>query len=514
MNKSRTEAVIKNSSVMVLLQILKLGIMFVQRTVLVKLMPVEYLGIEGLFSNILQLLNLFELGIGSALTYAMYRPMAEGDEYKLSQLMLLYKKVYTVIGALILVVGLSMVPFLGGVFREAPDVANLPLIFSMYVFNTAVSYFFVYQTSILVVSQEQFIVYVNSFVFTIAQNIIQIVVLFLTCDYVCYFSVAIACTILTNVSASFLARRRYPYIVERPSKRLPKSEVRAIADNVAATALNKIGWTVQNGLDSIVISRFVGIVAVGMYSNYLLVTTAALGMLQKFYTALTPSVGNLGASADAEHASKVFAKTLLATGFLASVTTVCLYACLQPLIVAWLGRDFLLPTHTLALVCVMTFMAIMRRCAYTFDEAYGLFVHCKHKPVGESLTNVVISVLLAQTFGIDGVLLGTIVSQLAFSFWIEPLVLFRYALGAGLKSYFLTYLRVALVTLASSAVCAYIGTSFVWGEVSFFSVAVAALISLILSAGLYHVAFRNFPGYEELIWGAQNAINRLQKKHT
>lgn len=475
MNKSRTTATIKNALISITIQLITLLLMFVQRTFLIKCLTAEYIGLEGLFSNILSLLNMVELGFGSALIFSMYRPMANGDEKKLVILLKLYKKIYITCGTIILLIGLLLTPFLKYLIKDVPSIPEVYFIYILYVINTAVSYFFVYKSSILIVAQEQYIINLNRFVFLIIQIVIQVFVLISFKNYIFYYIVTLICTFLANISISRIADNRFPYIREDVSENLSKEELNEIKDYVSVMFLNKVGWIVLNGTDNILISKFIGIIAVGVYSNYMLLINASLGLIGRVYTALTPSVGNLAATSDSNKAYKVFKDVFFLTNLIATVCTICMLLLMNPLIVLWLGSDFILGPWSVVIIVANFYLAIIRRASFSFDEAYGLLRYCKFKPVYESLANLIFSIILAKMIGFNGVLLGTTVSTLMFTFWIEPYVLYRFVFNISPLKYFILLLKYLFTTLVILSPCLFISRYII----------INSFIQLIFSALLY-----------------------------
>ena len=213
--KTRTKAALTNAVISTVVQIGTLLLAFAQRTVLIKTLGGEYAGIDGLFSNILTILSLAELGFGSAIVYSMYAPMANNDEAVLNALLKLYAKIYNIIGIVVLAVGAALAPFLGFFIKEAPDIPHLTLIYLMYVFNTGVSYFLIYKSSIITVAQENFIVVLNKFVFYGIQNVTQIIILLTFKNYELFYLITIVCTILGNLSITHIANKRYISLPKR-----------------------------------------------------------------------------------------------------------------------------------------------------------------------------------------------------------------------------------------------------------------------------------------------------------
>lgn len=508
MTKSRTEASIRNVIISIAEQLITLLLMFVQRTFLIKYLATEYLGIEGLFTNILSLLSMLELGFGSALVYSMYKPMAENDEEKINLLMKLYAKIYNTIGTITLIVGFSLAPFLNFFIKEMPNISNISLIYCMYVLNTALSYFFVYKSSIITVAQNQYIITINKFIFTVIQNIVQIFVLVFLKNYIIYYLITIIFTLFTNISISIIANKQFPFIKNKSIGKLSKKEVKEIKNYVSAIFINKVGWTILNGTDNLLISKYIGVVVVGIYSNYLLIINAIHGLIQRVFTSITASVGNLGTEENAIASHKVFKKVLMITNILAGTCSKCLYILLNPFIYMWIGENFVFSNITVALIVTIFYIETIRRAAYTFYEAYGLFIHFKYKPVFEGVTNLAISIILGKLIGVNGILLGTIISLLLFTFWIEPYILYKYVFNKKVKSYFLTIGKYFIIFMIEWILC-FVITSF-FKSYTIVNFILKCIVCLSIPTFVYYILLKNTEEFNFFIDLKDKLLNKLK----
>ena len=271
---------------------------FVCRIIFVRCLSADYLGVSGLFSNILTMLSLAELGISSAIIYALYKPIAEKDEKRITSLMHFYAKAYRIIGGIVAVVGLSMLPFLNIIIRDQPAIKeNLYLIYLMYLANTVISYFFSYRGSLLTAMQRNYIVVGYSYVITIVQSIIQMIFLLVTHEYLSYLIIQMVGGIIYNVWISHKACKDYPYIKDKNYTPLTKRETKDLLKDVKSLAIYKVTGVLVNNTDNIVITYFNGLISVGLASNYLLFSGTLNSLVQQTFNALTGSVGNLNATA-------------------------------------------------------------------------------------------------------------------------------------------------------------------------------------------------------------------------
>ena len=307
MKESRTKNTMRNVKTGAIVQLINKLMAFLVRTVFIKCLNSEYLGVNGLFSNVLTILSFAELGIGTAIIFNMYKPVADEDKEKLKSLMQLYKKAYNLIGVIVFVLGLCVVPFMNYIVKDAPNISeNLILIYILFLFNTSVSYFFTYKKSIISAHQKQSIINnIDSF-FYLLKSIIEIIFLFVTKNFIVYLVIQILGTILENIILSIKADKMYPYLKEKDIKPLNKDESKGIFDNVKSLIIYKFGGVIMNGTDNILISMLVNVGTVGLCSNYTMVIQAIKSVISSALNGVTASVGNLNAVGDAKQKERVF----------------------------------------------------------------------------------------------------------------------------------------------------------------------------------------------------------------
>lgn len=436
---SRTTNAIKNIKYSMLGQILTLIANFVTRMVFVRVLGAEYLGLSGLFSNILSILSLAELGIGSAIVYSMYKPLSEKDENKLKALMNLYKYAYILIGILILIVGVSITPFLEFLIKDVPDIPYIKLIYIMYVLNSGFSYFFSYKISFLIADQKKYIESLYHYSFYLLRNIIQIVVLLITKNFILYLGIQIVITLTENIILSKKVDKFYPFLKEKNNVRLEAKEKNTIFNNVKAMIFHKLGRVIVLGTDNLLISKFVGIVEVGVYSNYLLIINALKQVFNIIFQSMIASIGNLGATENKEKNRFIFSCIDLFGFWIYAFSSICLLILFNPFINLWLGEEYTFPFSVVLLIVISFYFTGRRKSVLTFRDALGLFWYDRHKPIFESVINLLVSIILAKLIGIQGIILGTIISTIATCFWIEPYVLFKNGFKASVRPYFTKY---------------------------------------------------------------------------
>lgn len=448
---SRTDNSLRNLKTAVLFKLAAIVVNFIARKIFVVVLTKEYLGLDGTFANILTMLSLAELGVGTAITYSMYKPLAEGDRELILSLMTLYRKFYTVIGITVGVLGAALTPFLQYIIRDIPDIPHIRLIYLMFVLDSSISYFLVYKQSLISADQKQHIVTSYQYKTGMAVTAAQCAALLLTGDYVLYLALKLCATFVCNALLARKADRLYPYLKQKIVQPLPAPVRQDISKNIRAMIAHKLGSVVVFGTDNVLIAYFVGAVSVGLYSNYLLITQSLKSAYSMIFRAMTASIGNLCAAEDTAHAQAVFWRVDLLTRWIYGFSAVCLVVLFNPFISLWLGADYLFSMPIVLLIVLSFYMTGMRQSVLTFREAMGLYWYDRHKPLFESAINLAVSILLAKPFGIVGIFIGTVVSTLSTCTWIEPYVLFRHGFGAPVGKYFVRYALNTLLTAFAGA---------------------------------------------------------------
>lgn len=453
---SRTENSLKNIKFALLFQAANTMISFFARRVFVQILSQEYLGLNGTFSNILSMLSLAELGIGSAITYSLYRPLAENNRVQLAATMALYRRAYRAVGLLVALFGFALTPFLPMLIRDLPDIPHIDLIYLMFVLNTSLSYFLSYKQSLIIADQRQYITTICHMSLDIFLKLTQALFLWFTRNYFIYLGLQIGTTLLTNLILSHIADRFYPYINTNRHEKIDPSAKAEIIKNTKAMLIHKVASIVVFGTDNLLISYFVGVVAVGLYSNYLMITGALASIYGRIFKALTASIGNLGITADSRQVLAAFHRLNFAGSWLYGFSAVCLTVLLNPFIELWLGAEYLFSQGIVCLIALNFYVTGMRQAVLTFREAEGLYWYDRHKAIAESIINLLVSTVLAVPFGVAGIFIGTLVSTMTTCFWVEPMVLFKYALYASVKPFFRDYAVNTLITALTTAVVWYI----------------------------------------------------------
>lgn len=415
---------------------------FICRMVFVRCLAQEYLGVSGLFTNILSMLSLTELGIGTASVYAMYKPIAEDNHEKLASLMKFYGTAYKVIGCTVALFGLALLPFLDLIIGDQPGITdNLHFIYLLYLFNSASSYFFSYRTTILTASQRNYVVVLINYIVVIFQNIIQIIVLLTMKNFTAYLVVQILCGLATNIITSQKAKKDYPFIAQKKVKPLSREEKLGLFKNVKALTVYKLSGLLVNNTDNIVITYFDGLVTTGIASNYTLLSGMLASLLNMVFGSMTASVGNLNAKESDETKYRIFKALNLANFWLYAWGAVGIIVVSGDLVRLLFGENYVLPQSIPIILAINFYMVGMQTTVLNYKSTMGLFQYGQYLLLVTAVINIAGDIVLGSRFGLFGIFAATAVSRLFTNTWYEPYAVYKYGLHQNPVQYLWIYLK-------------------------------------------------------------------------
>ena len=446
MKESRTKNTIRNVRTGAVVQLVNKIMAFIVRTVFIKTLNSEYLGVNGLFTNVLTILSFAELGIGTAIIFNMYRPVAEDNIGKIKSLMQLYKKAYNTIGTVVFMLGLCVIPFMDIIIKDTPNIQeNLIFIYILFLLNTASSYFFTYKKSIISAHQKQSIINNIDSVFYFIKSILEILFLFATRSFIVYLVVEILSTLCENIILSIKADKMYPYLKDKDYQRLDSTEKKGIFENVKALVVYKFGGVILNGTDNILISSLVNINTVGYCSNYVLIINSIRSVIFSAISGITASVGNLNAVGNPKQKERIFYLITFANYLIYSFCATALIVLLNPFIKMWLGEQYVLGIGVSIALAVSFFVEGLRNPGYTYRTTLGLFKKAKSTPYIAAITNIVLSVILCKSIGVVGIFIATSIAQLVSYVWIDPYLIHKYEFKTPVRKYFKKFLVYTLI---------------------------------------------------------------------
>lgn len=411
MKIERTRNATRNIIYGTIAKIYQLLVPFAVRTAMIYVLGAEYLGLGSLFTSILSVLNLTELGVGSAMVFSMYKPIAEDDTPRICALMSLYRKYYRIIGSVILVVGIVITPLIPKLVKgDVPDGISLIVLYWLNLGATVLTYFlFAYKNSLLSAHQRLDIGNKISMIITTLQYALQIGAIFLK-NYYLYVIVALFTTALNNIVTAVIVDKMYPEY--KPVGKLDKKEIKIINRRIRDLFTAKIGGVVVDSADSIVISAFLGLTVLAMYNNYFYIMSSIFGFIGILFSSCTAGIGNSIIVESDEKNYNDLKKFLLIISWIAGVCTCCLLCLFQPFMKIWVGEKYMLSMPMVICMCCYFFLHEINRLINTYKDAAGMWHEDRWRPLVVSITNLGLNLIMVQYIGLFGILLSTVISML------------------------------------------------------------------------------------------------------
>ena len=433
-SKSRTINSKNNFITGVISHLIIMAMAFVCKTVFINTLGKPYLGINGLFHNIINLLSFTELGIGAAIIYNLYKPIAENDEKRIYVLMKFYRFAYRIIGFAVIGIGLVLLPFLPYMMKgNVPSFINVNLIFILYLLQSASSYFFfAYKSAIIRANQQAYIINRAYWWNTIILNTLQILSLIFITNFELYVALSIFTNIGMNIYVAHVSDKLFPFINKKSDDKLSWAETKDILRNCYALSLWKINALVNSSIDDIILSALAGLEIVGIYSVAQLIRDNIAKLLTTFFTSITASVGNLNVL-EKERDHQIYSVINFITVVMFSISSLGFFFVVNPFLKIWLGDSFMLNIYAVLFFSIDIYLKGLSNLHSTFRNALGLFKYMKYRPLIGTLTNVILSFALAARYEIAGVVFATVVCNTILYFIMEPIIVYRY--GFGIKTW-------------------------------------------------------------------------------
>lgn len=447
-NNSRIQNSIKNISFGLLTQLIQMVLGFVSRTVFIHYLAIEYLGVSGLFTSILTMLSLAELGVSSAFLYSLYKPLADKNEAQIAALICFFKKIYLRIAAIVASVGLLILPFLTNIVDNPPQqlAHDLHFIYVLFLFNTVASYLFYYKISLFHADQKSYVIAKRNIVVFVIQNSLQILSLVFFQNFLLYLFIQLISQLGGNLYLSQLVKRHYPFLSTFKNEEVDQVVKRKIFSNVKSTAIVKVGGLAVNNTSNIILNHFSGLKAVGLLSNYMLLIGLASGLIMQVFSGLTGSIANVNVKEPLEKKRDVFFMVNFANFWIFGLSTTLIILLINDFIILWIGIEY---TLTLPVVCALAlnfFMVGMQNAVWTFKSTFGLFKEGRWLILGTALINIVLSLILGNYYGLFGILISIAIARALTNSWYDPYVVFTKALQQPPKAYFIRYVFYVLFT--------------------------------------------------------------------
>lgn len=510
MQDNRTTKTIKNTIAGFINKLINVFMPFIVRTVIIYALGMEYVGLNGLFSSILQVLNLAELGINTAVIYCMYKPMAMKDTDLLCALLKYIRKLYYIIGCVVAGIGLILIPFLPYLINgNVPDDLNIAVMYCIYLLYTTVGYFFYsYKATLLHAGQNVGIISNVNTAILFLQSMAQILVVVIFKNYYAYLIMLPIFTLVNNFWISFAVKKLYPDITCRNN--LPESVRTDIVVHVKGLFVTRICNTTRDAFDSIFISAFLGLTTVAIYGNYYYIMFAVSSILNAITTAMTASVGNSLVTESIDKNYHDMRKFNFLFNWIVGFCTCCLLTMYQPFMKLWMGEDGLFPFNMVVVFCLYFYFLNIGRIRAMYHDAAGLWWEARYRAILEAVMNLVLNFVLTRTLGAFGTVLGTMISLLIVNYMYGAQIVFKYYFkGKPVKEYFLDNGKYMLVTLICCFVTYYVSNRLVNDGIP--GVLFALIASIIIFNGVYFLVFCRTSLFKENSSMVQRIISRSRK---
>ncbi len=483
MNKSRTENSFRNFIYGMSSKIIYIIVGFIARTIFIYLLNKEYLGINSLFTNILTLLSITELDIGTAIIFSMYKPIAENDKEKIKLLMNVYKKIYCIIGIIVFLLGIILIPFLKYIVGSTYNIKeNLILIYFLFLINATISYFFSYKRSLISANQQEYInikthVYVN-----VTMNILQIIELYIFKNYIIYLVIQIIMTIIENLVIAYKTNKLYPFIKEKCTINFKENEKKEIFKNSKSMVLYKIGFLLVDNTDNIIISSMLGIVLVGLYSNYFTLITAIATVLRTGISGITSSVGNLNAIETNSKKKEILEDLVLLCNWLYGICGIVFLCVVNDFVPIWIGKEYVLDLFTVFSIVFCFYINGIQIPGYFYRITTNVITKKNIVPIIAILINIILSVILGNFWGLSGILLATGIARLSTTVWNDLYNVYKQEFNTPVKNIFFKIIQNFLTVVLIGVLCVFISNYIV--VTSLWILLIKVLITFIIANGI------------------------------
>lgn len=484
----RTMHSIKNISISIFSQIVIVILGFISRKVFLDSLGIEYLGIDGLLINVLSMLALIEAGIGASIVYNLYKPLAENNQHKVIALVQLYKKIYQILAIIILAISAMIYPFLSYLMKNGESISNIAIIYSIFVAKNVVTYLNAHKRSLINADQRGYILARVDLVFQVLTTIFKIFILLHTQNYILYLIIELSIYTVQNVVNGRIVNKNYPYIKTKKKYSIDNDTKEKLIINVKAMFLHNIGGYIVFGTDNILISSFIGLATVGIYSNYTMIINQLSALVNPILNGIEASVGNLIATENNDKSYSIFKVMYLVNFWIFSFCTIFLYNLLEPFIGWWLDKKYLLNNIVFVVILINFYLTGMRTAIATFKNKAGLFVQDKYIPLVEALINLSLSIVLVKIFGLVGIFIGTAISTIVTVLWIQPYIVYKNLFKKSVLNYFTTYVFYIFLTIVTGFITTSICNYFIEGS-TFISLVGKGVICLLVPNVIYVLVF-------------------------
>ena len=481
---------------------------FFTRKIFIDSLGVEYLGLNGLLQNVLGMLSLVEGGIGTSIVYNLYKPLADNDQSKIIALVQLYRKIYKYIALAVFVLSLCLYPFLDVFIKNGDGLAYVSVVYFIFVANNLVGYLMADKWSLINSDQKQYKLAKYTICYQIILNLVKIGILLHFKSFVAYLLVEFFLSLVYNGIIIKVVNRLYPYICTREKYKVEPAVKANIIMNVKALFLHSIGGYLLHSTDNIIISSFIGVGVVGLYSNYMLIVSQVKALTKPILTSMKDSIGNLVAQDTEEKQYKIFKAIDLINFFIVGLVIVVLYNTLTPFVVWWLGKDYILAETVVLVMCFNYFVDEIRTSVMMYKYVSGIFTADKYVVFITSVINLVVSIVLVQYMGLVGTLLGTSIALLCTASWNWPRLVYKYTFKKSVIEYYRIYCARFLLLALLVFITAFLIQSVIGDANGFAYIVVRGVVSLVVFVLAFVLIYVKTPEFQYI----RSSVNNLLRK--
>ena len=507
----RTVKQIKNFTAAIFRYLLTFFFSFYTRQLFIDALGIEYLGVAGLMGNVLGMLAIAELGIGSSIIFSLYKPLAEKDQHKVHLLIELYRKLYRYIALFVLVIGLALLPFLTDI---SPDLVNIPhyrIIYLMFLANSVIPYFFAYNSTLYTATQQDYKLQNIRSLFYILTMGVTIAVLLWFPDYILLTACTMLLGILSQLLIYYMAHRKWPWLRNKVEGALSSDDIFTIKKNVKAMVMHKIGSYCIYGTSSLIIANCINLVAVGLYANYQSIVTITSQILQQFYSSANAGMGELIASGSKDQTYRVFREMNFLSCWMYGQLALGIYFVADAFITIWLGTEYIISPWAVLFIALNIYVTGLRMPCATFKSAAGIFSSDQYIPIIQAVVNLILGFFLATIWGIPGVTLAVLLSGLLTISWYGAYVIYRDFFHISFIHYMLDYLIYTIFVFIASSLIFMVKELYTPENPILCFLYLCSLVILAYHA-LLVIVFRFLPGSEDTKMRCKTIIAILLEK--
>lgn len=471
-------------------RVVVLLIPFIKRLIVRNALGSQYLGLGSLFQSVIQVLSLSELGFSAAMVYNMYKPAAEGNVAKMNALLNFYRRAYSIIGVVILGVGLCIIPFLPRLIKGTyPEDINLTTLYLIYLVNTAISYFlFAYKSSLLVVHQRDDVNSAINTLLSVGLTGCQIAILLIAKNYYLFSLLMPLFTVANNLLIGWRTKSLFPQY--KAEGELEKEDKVVIKKIVAGTFTQHACGVTRNGLDSIYISAFLGLLLTAIYNNYYMILTGIMSFIGIYTVAFTGGIGNHVANKSVEENFQEMKKLDFVYLWISGWCTICLLCLYQPFMEIWMGKDMMLPMSAVVLLSMYFYLLMLGSVRYMYTSANGLWWEQRYRALGETALNLVLNIVLGRLYGVHGIIIATMVSLFLCNYLWSVSITFRHYFGKEKIIEYYKYQGFETLIMLMAAIATYLLCDLIHVDGALYQLLLRAVICAIVPNLLYFIIFR------------------------